>query len=401
MVKRLHVLLVSHRFASYAPGGTEGFTEDLARGLVERGHRVTWVAAPRDTDPELVRTAGVERLSPSRAADSNYPSGWRGHEERAAEEMNAMLTNRPRVDVVHVTHSAGIGLQFLLCERLRDVPVVATFTDYTPLCPDYQIVERITGSVCSSGAAPETCARCCEPRRMAPADIASWRASNIAMINERISRVWFQTPWQAAVYKAWGVDVQVASTSASYAIPRGWSSLSGKSHQRVIFLGRASREKGLGLMLEAVSSSRDLHLDIVTLADDARLERQLRAKAALLPTVRWMPPVPRQELGRLLRGYAALIIPSQWPENHPVVLDYALAVGTTVMCSAVPSLGHLRGPQIHHVQDYAHPGAWASEIQRFLASPRKQPVNRVLEYSERHERFVDGVCAHYQDLVGS
>ncbi|MFD9687288.1 glycosyltransferase [Kitasatospora sp. NPDC059088] len=382
----MRILLTTHRFAGDDAGGTEILADDLARALVARGMHVSWLAAGEPSP--LHRRTADEYLSLPAAFADDYPVGWRAQEAEQAHRVEQLLAPRPAVDVVHVLHFSRIGLELLNAPSLREVPVVATLTDYTAVCPDHQLVIRSTGAQCTATAPTRDCLGCLNAPSNAHGDVAGWRARNIAWLNDRVQALWTQTPHQAAELAKAGVDVgRVVRDRACYGLPDTWAPLatSGGGGQYLLFLGRCSPEKGLHLLLDAFRRSRtELPLVIATVPDDDAYEERMRGVASADPRVRWFPPHSRAEVGPVLADARALLVPSQWWENHPLVAHEARALGVPVWSSAVPSMHHLAGdPGIHLVGDYRDPAAWTRAID---AASREQ-ATRVPSFGRRAEEF--------------
>ncbi|WP_345278758.1 glycosyltransferase, partial [Kitasatospora albolonga] len=313
----MRILLTTHRFADDNAGGTEILADDLARALKARGLHVSWLAAG---EPPLsnLRTAD-EYLSLPVVFDDGYPAGWRAQEAEQAGHVEQLLAARPPVDLVHVLHFSRTGLEFLDVPALRGVPVVATLTDYTAVCPDHQLVVRSTGTQCTATAASRDCLGCLNAPTNALGDVADWRARNVAWLNGRARAVWTQTPHQATELAKAGVDQgKVVRDRACYGLPSAWAPLAtaGPAGQYLLFLGRCSPEKGLHLLLDAFrAADTELPLLIATVPDDTAYEERMRALAAADPRVRWLPQASRADVGPLLADARALLVPSQWWEN--------------------------------------------------------------------------------------
>ncbi|MFJ2777557.1 glycosyltransferase [Kitasatospora sp. NPDC087315] len=382
----MRILLTTHRFAGDDAGGTEILADDLARALTARGVHVSWLAAGEPPPPH--RRTADEYLSLPAAFGDDYPADWRTQEAGQARQVERLLAARPAVDVVHVLHFSRIGLGFLDLPSLAGVPVVATLTDYTAVCPDHQLVIRSTGTQCTAAAPTQDCLGCLNAPENAHGDVASWRARNLAWLNDRARALWTQTPHQAAELAKAGVDVsKVVRDRACYGLPDAWAPLatSGGGGRYLLFLGRCSPEKGLHLLLDAYRRSfTDLPLVIATVPDDTAYEERMRAVAAADPRVRWLPPHSRAEVGPVLADARALLVPSLWWENHPLVAHEARALGVPVWSSAVPSMHHLTDdPDVHLVKEYRDPVAWTRAID--VASEQLTP--RVPSFARRVEEF--------------
>ncbi|MGW2540893.1 glycosyltransferase [Kitasatospora sp. NPDC001574] len=399
----MRILLTTHRFAGNNAGGTEILADDLARALKARGLHVSWLAAG-DPPPPRRRTADAYLSLPVVFTD-DYPARWRTQEAEQAGRVEQLLATRPPVDLVHVLHFSRTGLEFLDVPSLRGVPVVATLTDYTAVCPDHQLVIRSTGTQCTATAASRDCLGCLEAPQEAVGDVADWRARNVALLNGRVRALWTQTPHQAAELAKAGVDLgQVVRDRACYGLPAAWEPLAarGPSGQHLLFLGRCSPEKGLHLLLDAFrASDTELPLLIATVPDDKAYEERTRALAAADPRVRWLPQVPRARVGPVLAGARALLVPSQWWENHPLVAHEARALGVPVWSSAVPSMRHLADePGFHLVEDYRTPDAWTRALD--AASRHRAPqVPSFGRRVEEFELFVDEIVSVYRKVVAA
>ncbi|MEV7776688.1 glycosyltransferase [Kitasatospora sp. NPDC088351] len=287
----MRILLATHRFADDNAGGTEILADDLTRALKARGLHVSWLAAG-DPPPPHQRTAD-EYLSLPAVFTDDYPAGWRAQEAEQAGRVEQLLATRPPVDLVHVLHFSRTGLEFLNVPSLCGVPVVATLTDYTAVCPDHQLVVRSSGTQCTVTAASRDCLGCLEAPREAVGDVTDWRARNVAWLNGRVRALWTQTPHQAVELGNAGVDLgNVIRDRACYGLPSAWAPLAttGPAGQYLLFLGRCSPEKGLHVLLDAFrASDTELPLLIATVPDDKVYEERMRALAAADPRVRWLP----------------------------------------------------------------------------------------------------------------
>ena len=395
--RSLHVLLVSHRFASDAAGGTEVLTKDLAAALVTRGHEVSWLAVG---DPPSEEPPSPWAHLPLPATfDPGYPARWREQEERQASFAQERLAARPPVDIVHVTHFSRVGLALLERPPLAGVPVVATLTDYTVVCPDYQLLLRGTGKHCEATAPSSRCLRCLGLPEAWEREIASWRARNRDWLNRRVRAFWTQTPHQARELGRGGISMRrLVRDTACYAVPQKWASLQTSPAEPgyVLFLGRCSPEKGLHVLLDAfLAWPGDLRLVLATLPDDQTYESQLRARTKHDPRIEWVTGLPRTDIGRLLAGSRAIVVPSQWYENHPLVAREAWALGVPVYCSAVPSMAHLAGaPGMHLVARYENPGSWVAVLDAIRNGSCRGEA-RVEHCLREFDEFVDEIVDIY------
>ena len=397
----MHTLLTSHRFRHPESGGTEVLVHDLAAALLARGIDVSWMA-PGPLPPNTATLPGCTYLPLPALASSGYPAEWYRHERQLVGPAQRLLRSRPPVDAVHVLHFARTGLEFLRCLALREAPVLATLTDYTAVCPDHQLMKRHSDRLCHASAPSQECLTCLQLPGDALGQVDAWRARNRTWLNETVAAYWVQTPHQAAQIAEAGISTRhLVRDHACYGLPAGWEPLSDRAGSSdgdyLLFLGRCSAEKGLHLLLDAYRrSSSALPLVIATVPDDPGYESRLRALAAQDARIRWQPPTGRERIGPLLAGARALLIPSLWLENHPIVAHEALALGTPVCCSAVASMEHLAEvPGVHLVEDFTQAAAWGAAIEQFSNAQTQRPRPTFAVFQQAFEDFVDETVGVY------
>jgi glycosyltransferase involved in cell wall biosynthesis len=126
-----------------------------------------------------------------------------------------------------------------------------------------------------------------------------------------------------------GVDID---RSAKPARPRG--------KLRLGYIGQLAPHKGADILLAALRAlpPTDVALTLYgSLEQDPIYTARLRALAAG-HDVDFGGVIPKERLAATFGGFDALIVPSIWPENGPLVLLQSLATHTPVIVSDVPGL---------------------------------------------------------------
>lgn len=346
----MKVLLVSHEWEERHPGGAQRSAVALAEGLAGLdGVDVTLASAVEDlpADAEDGRVHGVrafdERLVESRTdsafftwSDAEYAQGW------------ARLLRDVRPDVVHLHHyfHVGIDLPLLVRRLLPDAGVVLTLHEYLAIClRSGQMVDGAANLCLTSG--PRRCAEC-----------VSWGIDTVVARADYVRRGLadvdvFVTPsefarqryvdWAGAAHRA--ADIRVIANALAFQGRDARPGVRARRGLRLAFIGQHTPHKGLGVALTAVAR--------VHRADPTAIDRfdvygdgsdrfapefhagLTAALAAGAPLVRVRGRYTQADLAGILDGADAIVVPSTWWENSPVVIEEALARRVPVICSDI------------------------------------------------------------------
>jgi len=406
----MEILLVSHRFFCHSIGGTEVLTNNIAQTMTRRGHHVVWLAVgeERGISEILFRKCddGVMEWEISPGFSTSYPLDWASQEETQTRKIQRGIKELKQFfSVIHLFHFARIGLQFLELPFFDQSQVVVTLTDYTCICPDYQLYHWPSNTICSPNVAPSECIECLNQKTGA-SDVDSWRTRNIEFLNRRASVVYTQTPEQRRLLVESGLrNDRVIEDCASYMIPCKWQKEKPKNDHRFCFgfVGRLSREKGLQIVLSIFRQLHELtgcQLDVYGTVDSESTHlKNLLKLIAETPGVKLYAPVSLSELGSVLQSFDCLIIPSIWLENHPLVLTYALSLGVPVLCSRVPSLWHLRHKKGIHFVEMGDQALWLKAMRRMTQNSKTQSFHLsecLSTMREEFDKFVSRLERVYQ-----
>lgn len=300
----MHVVIVAHtRYPVRQPfaGGLESVSWHLARGLAERGHRVS-VFAARGSD----RIPGVEHLWPDELplsdaarADVSMPEeGWlRRH--HAYLSLMLRLAQRDDVDLVH-THA----LHHLPTAMAPALPVPTLLTLHTPPTPWLESAISIARSVDRGSMLHATA-------------VSSWTAAAWRHVLD------------AAVVRN-GVDTRVWRPGPGGG-PLVWSGriVPEKAPHLAV---RMAREAGMPLVLAGPVSDEAYARDVLRpLCDDS---------------VTYAGHLSDAELAALVGASSAALVTPVWDEPFGLVAAEALACGTPVLGLRRGGLPEVVGPDV-------------------------------------------------------
>lgn len=394
------MLLVVHGIPSAAAGGTELHVAELARGLAAAGDAVAVVA--REDDPErpegALRRAATPEGSPLFLINRTYrgprafATTWRSLP--AVRRAFAGVVAEVRPDVAHVHHLAHLGLDLAAELRAAGVPLVLTLHDHWLACLRGQLVDAAL-RVCP-GPAPARCAACVDPAaagragavagraagavepRLPPAarravravarrglaalpgreaaaeaDVAARLAATRGLVADA-ERVVAPSEAIRAWFVGWGAPAERVAVVRHGVDPAPFAGLGPRGSEagpplRLGFVGSLAPSKGVDVLLEAFRglpagrATLDLYGPLAPYHGDSAWVARVRALLAA-PGVRHRGAVDRREVPGVLAGLDALVVPSVWPENSPLVVHEAFLAGTPVVATRAGGLPELVAP---------------------------------------------------------
>lgn len=345
------ILLVSHGLPPARIGGAELVTWSLARDLVRRGHAAA--VFHRDDAPDV--SPGLLRRD-QHSGVTTYALGVRpGHPSSPhARGAFARIVQLWQPDLVWVHHLDGLDLAVASDAITAGVPLAVTLHDYWWMCPRGQLV-REDGSRCP-GPDSDRCSACVAPGspwplrrwvRRATARHARWRRRRARTILLDASGVSAPSVHVARRHEAWlGRQDVVRMVANPMPTLQRQPPPPGHGPLRVGYLGSLIPTKGIETLLRA---AHRVPTGTVTLTLHGALPAG-RAAAAWRHRVRNLAartgahlagPYDPAGVGRLLTGLELVVLPSEWEENAPLVLDEAWAVGRPVLASALGGMQEL------------------------------------------------------------
>ena len=336
-------------------GGQNVHVRELSRALAAAGHEVTVLTRRDDPEqPDVVAlypgvtvrhvAAGPARPIPKDDVVGHLP-------ELASGLEQSWLAEPP--DVVHA-HFWMSGLAAATALRDLDIPLVQTF--HALGC----VKRRHQGAADTS------------PESRIPAErLLTRRVDRVVATceDELFELIRMGAPRHRVSIVPCGVDT-AEFTPDGPAAPRG-------DRPRVVSVGRLVRRKGVDEVIAALAAVPDAELLVaggqaLTAAvpdpDTARL-RAVAASCGVSDRVRFLGPVPRDEVPTLLRSADAVVC-APWYEPFGIVALEAMACARAVVATAV---GGMQDTVVHGVTGLhvppRRPDALAAALRDLLTSP--------------------------------
>lgn len=298
-----------------------------------------------EAEVDLLRAAGhsVETLTVSNETINSLPARITTTlsiaDNAEGKRVVAEAIDRSSPDVVHVHNFFPLlsPAVFDLCRQKR-VPAVVTLHNYRTICTGGMLLRdgRICHKCLDRGHRWGVVHRCY--RGSLPGSIAS--AYMIAQHRRRGTwtrpglRLIALTQFAKTLFAQAGFDADRIDVKPNFIADPGapdWAA----ARSGLLYVGRLSREKGVGVLLDAVAGT-GVPLRIVGEGPE-RVALEARAPGH----VAFLGGLSRGEVLREMANAEALVVPSLWYEGFPMVVVEAFARGTPVIASGIGGLAEV------------------------------------------------------------
>jgi glycosyltransferase involved in cell wall biosynthesis len=405
----VRVLLATHLFPPDGVAGVERMTQWLAAQLVRMRDTVS-IVTRRDGDassaPRIVRERLQDGTALYRFAGGERPiDRFLLHHERL-ERLFTMVLLEQAPEVVHFNHILGLSPRFIAIAHRHGAAVVLTLHDYFFACPLVQL-RKPSGELCDGPDGGHECARSCFAHQGAEAD-QRWelRAAYFRRLLGMAERITSPSRYLGAFFERFGADPgrlhvlpngipfdPAVQSAPDRPTPRQKGALD------LVFFGTVVPHKGAHVILEALRLAQIGAVKLTLLGQVPPHHRaygqDLRERAATIPGLKFRMYGTYQphELGCLLSDVDCAIIPSQWPENFPLVSQEALVRGIPLVASRLGGLPEIvREGENGFTFEYNRPEELSAIllrlaeddglVRRLRAGARVSPVRTIAEYAE-------------------
>ncbi len=371
------VLVLTHSHPLLTKGGAEISADSLVKGLRRYFDAKAWLlGCSRKPQTDRMAVGFTQPFGEDdfvyQAQDSFDYFKFANRDPKFPEIFTGLLRDL-QPDIVHFHHYAHFGVEaFALTKRtLPDAKIVLTLHEFLAICNNHgQMVKTQSGRLCEKSG-PIDCSLCFPA--VGPRDFFL-RKEYISTFFEKVDLFISPSHFLAERYRSWGIPAEkmvvIENVPATQPSPEPsdlvmlWPGRNGMSGEnggtpsrrsiKIGFFGQMSPLKGILVLLNAAHELARDEIDTVTIDihgdySNQPPEFQTAVKAGLEEAgtnVRFCGPYDNAHVRKLMGTVDAVIVPSTWWENSPVVIEEALEAGKPVICSNIGGMAEKVRPGI-------------------------------------------------------
>lgn len=386
----MRIAFTVHKFPTESLGGTEVYTQTLARTLVTTGHEAAvFYPSPRvETLDKSLVLDGVQLwrvpLPATRTSEDAVRQYWHTFRDTAIERAFAAFLQEYQPDLVHYQHVQGVSAR--LIALAAGLPRVATLNDYWYFCANSQLIRPDRQPCHGPAFACLNCVDCATVRgdlqglRLLRPLVAlpfAYRNAYLRTMAKQIDRFIAPSEFLRQQYinqdfpadkiltLEYGMDRARLTEAPDIDLPPP----PGRPHFG--FIGSLAWQKGVHVLIEAFNQVAEqaaltIYGSETVFPDYAAQLRQM----ARHPHIRFAGPIHFDHVGAALRQFDALVVPSIWYENSPLVIQEAYVAGVPVIAGRIGALTEkVQDGQSGLLYPAGDSQALAATLQRLIDQP--------------------------------
>jgi glycosyltransferase involved in cell wall biosynthesis len=359
------ILQVVHAFLPKYVAGTEIYTYHLSRALIARGHRVRiYTRDDEAPDGEVREVETIYDGIPVRRVHAQ----WHGLGAAAFLHPSLFAVSNPAIDrcfdlllhefapdIVHFQHTYRLSASMIAVARNHRVPILLTLHDYWAMCHRIQLITP-DFQICSGPGAGAKCAVCLHHSvngngpdesairfrtRLAGIYRARFmrrmllKADLLISPSEFLRRkiVEFGVPSNRIIFLDNGLSLERFRD-----LPKRRS-----ARLRFAFVGTNIAHKGLHVLVEAFNNFPVGKAELFIYGDPSISPAYYESvrRQATHPDIAFMGLFQNEQIAEVMSGIDALVVPSIWPENSPLIIHEAFLAGVPVIASRIGGIPDL------------------------------------------------------------
>lgn len=350
----MRILHLIHQYPPDNLGGTELYTQTLARYQSQRGDDVSvFVAVESSTTwPEAAREEGVRVYRYPRGPGSPIARFGRTFGNDNLRQAFGQVLIKEYPDIVHIQHLMGLPASVIGLIEERSIPFVITLHDYWYICGNAQLLTNYDETVCDGPQWWINCGHCALARLnlewIAPgapllAPVFAQRNRLLREILSGAEQLIAPSSFVRDLYGSLGVEIQrIRCIPHGIEVP-GSSIDRSETVQdklRVIYVGGLSWQKGVHVLIEAFNRLQSEDVSLTIWGDPSVFSEYSSnlQQMATHPGINFRGTLPHDQLWSALAASDVLVVPSIWYETASLIVQEAFAAGVPVIASRIGAL---------------------------------------------------------------
>jgi glycosyltransferase involved in cell wall biosynthesis len=354
----VRILHLVHQYLPEYVGGTELYTQTLARFQAQQGHHVAIFHPSQQeatTSPFLVERdeAGVTLYRAPVGPRSRGQVFLSNFRDPALLSAFKQLLKSERPDLIHVQHLMGLPFQILQTIEAAGIPFVITLHDYWFPCANGQLITNYDNTVCGGPEWWLNCARCALARSgigdrpwLAPAvaPLFAYRSQRLQQWLRTAGRVIAPTRFVRDIYAQLNMpDDNVVVVPHGIEVPKHVLQASPPQlpHQagqlHVVYVSSLAHQKGTHVLIEAMNKlpleiTLTLYGDLDKFPDYVRMLKEKNRH----PGVRFAGRIGREDFWQMLLTEADVaVLPTLWYETSSLIRQELSAARVPLVASDI------------------------------------------------------------------
>ncbi len=422
----MRILQVIHGYPMRYNAGSEVYTQTLSQGLAQRHEVHVFTREENAFAADFTMREECDAEQPQiKLHIINIPNYKDRYRHTQVDQCFAELLDSLQPEVVHVGHLNHLSTSLLEQAAQRNIPIVYTLHDYWLMCPRGQFMQMFPENphnlwAACEGQADRKCAERCYARYFSGAEAeyeqdvqywTDWVARRMAHVRNMVDLVdIFIAPAQY-LYNRYRDDFGLPETQLRY-LDYGFDVSRLQGRERVAgepftfgYIGTHIPAKGIHQLIQAFGQLKGEAKLRIWGRPRGQDTAALQALAQALPAdktaqIEWRSEYRNQQIVQDVFNHVdAIVVPSVWVENSPLVIHEALQVRVPVITANTGGMAEY----VHHQVNglcFAHrnPDAMAMQMQRLRDNPALAQRLGQRGYAQSENGDIPDLAAHVQDI---
>lgn len=393
----MKILKVIHGYPMLYNAGSEVYSQTICHALAERGHEVHVFTREEDAfrpDGSLRQDVDQDQQS-IRIHQVNNPRHRDRYRLSVIDQRFAEVLDQIKPDVVHIGHLNHLSTSLVYEAKRRNLPVVYTLHDYWLMCPRGQFMQMHSGDdnlwAACDGQENRKCAAQCYARYFSGAedefeqDVAYWenwvgrRMTHVRDVVDQVDLFISPSRYLKSRYET---DFGLPKPKSIY-LDYGFDRSRMADRQRMPdepftfgYIGTHIPAKGIHQLIQAFGRVKG-HCQLrIWGRDRGQDSRALRAIANTLPIekqarIHWMPEYKNQQITKdVFDKTDAIVTPSIWVENSPLVIHEAQQARVPVITADAGGMGEYVQHEVNGLlYEHRDVSSLSRQMQRLVDAP--------------------------------